>query len=77
MRVPRDDLVDGIFNATGDGILAIAAIRNAAGVTHDLQIVAFNEAAAQLLGLVRDKLLWRNFCSVEADRDGTRAFARL
>jgi diguanylate cyclase (GGDEF)-like protein/PAS domain S-box-containing protein len=73
----RYDLVDGIFNATRDGILALAAIRDAAGVTHDLQIVAFNEAAAQLLGVERDKLLWRNFSTVEVDFDGTRAFARL
>jgi diguanylate cyclase (GGDEF)-like protein/PAS domain S-box-containing protein len=73
----RYDLVDGIFNATGDGILALAAIRDATGMTRDLQIVALNEAAARLLGVDRGKLLWRNFSDVELDFDSARAFACL
>jgi len=73
----RYDLVEGIFKATGDGILALAAIRDPSGVPRDLQIVAFNEAAARMLGVDREKLLWRNFSTVEVGFDGTKAFGRL
>jgi PAS domain-containing protein len=46
----RYNLVDTIFRSTDEGIVALAAIRNARGDVIDFQIVAFNEGAAELLG---------------------------
>jgi PAS domain-containing protein len=44
------NLVDTIFRSTEEGILALAAVRDAAGKPVDYQIVAFNAGAAHLLG---------------------------
>ncbi|MGZ5803699.1 MAG: EAL domain-containing protein [Xanthobacteraceae bacterium] len=73
----RYDLVDAIFQATGDGILAMVAIRNAAGVTQDLQIVAFNEAAARLLRADTQDLLWRRVSELRVGENAAEAFARF
>ncbi len=73
----RYDLIDGIFKVTGDGILALAAIRDGAGNTRDLQIVAFNDAAARLLQIGREELLWRKLSDLGAETGHAEAFARM
>ena len=47
----RYNLVDTIFRSTSEGIMALAAIRNAVGVVVDFQVVAFNDGATRLLGV--------------------------
>ena len=51
-------LVDTIFRSAHEGILALAAIRNAAGAPIDFQIVAFNQGAAEMLGVDERELQW-------------------
>ena len=52
------NLIDTIFRSTQEGILALAAVRDAAGVAFDFQIVAFNSGALRLLGRPADDLQW-------------------
>ncbi len=54
----RYNLVDTIFRSTDEGIVALAAVRNAAGAAVDFQIVAVNQGAAELLGVDETKLQW-------------------
>jgi diguanylate cyclase (GGDEF)-like protein/PAS domain S-box-containing protein len=56
---PRYNLVDSIFSATGEGILSLAAIRNAHGAAFDFQIVHLNQGAARLLRLPATQLQWQ------------------
>ena len=55
----RYNLIDTMFRATKEGILALTSERNAAGTAHDFQIVTFNQGAVRLLGLNNEDLLWR------------------
>jgi diguanylate cyclase (GGDEF)-like protein/PAS domain S-box-containing protein len=52
------NLIDTIFRSTQEGILALAAVRDTAGVPFDFQIVAFNSGALRLLGRPADDLQW-------------------
>jgi diguanylate cyclase (GGDEF)-like protein/PAS domain S-box-containing protein len=52
------NLIDTIFRSTQEGILALAAVRDPAGVPFDFQIVAFNSGALRLLGRPADDLQW-------------------
>ena len=56
------------FCSTDEGIMALAAIRNAAGAAIDFQIVACNEGAGEASGLCRS----RNFAAVAAFRASRR-----
>jgi diguanylate cyclase (GGDEF)-like protein/PAS domain S-box-containing protein len=47
----RYNLVDTIFRSTEEGILALAALRDAAGAVVDFQIVAVNQGAAEMFGV--------------------------
>ena len=44
------NLLDTIFSATDEGVLSLAAIRDASGRPSDFQIVHLNQGAARLLG---------------------------
>jgi diguanylate cyclase (GGDEF)-like protein/PAS domain S-box-containing protein len=55
------NLVDTIFRATEEGILALAAVRDGTGVPYDYQIVAFNAGAARVLGRPEQELQWSYF----------------
>lgn len=52
------DLLDAVFCATDDGVLSLAAIRDADGHPVDFQIVHLNQGAARLLRLPSDELRW-------------------
>ena len=52
------NLVDTIFRSTEEGILALAAVRDASGKAFDFQVVAFNSGAQRLLGRPADDLQW-------------------
>ncbi len=53
------NLLDAIVCATDDGILSLAAIRDATGRPFDFQIVQLNQGTARLLRLPPDELRWR------------------
>jgi diguanylate cyclase (GGDEF)-like protein/PAS domain S-box-containing protein len=58
-RGARYNLLDTIFSATHDGVLSLAALRDALGRPFDFQIVHLNEGASQLLKLPAADLMWR------------------
>jgi diguanylate cyclase (GGDEF)-like protein/PAS domain S-box-containing protein len=58
-RGPRHSLIDAMFAASDEGVIALAAIRDARGRPSDFQIVDLNDSAARLLGCDADRLRWR------------------
>ena len=57
-RNTQYNLLDTIFSATDDGVLSLAAIRDAGGQPSDFQIVHLNQGAARLLQQPSTALLW-------------------
>jgi diguanylate cyclase (GGDEF)-like protein/PAS domain S-box-containing protein len=55
----RYNLVDAIFSATDEGIVSLAAIRDALNRPVDFQIVHHNQGATRLLRIAADALQWR------------------
>ncbi len=53
------NLLDTIFSATDEGVLSLAAIRDAGGRPFDFQIVHLNQGAARLLKKSSTDLMWR------------------
>jgi diguanylate cyclase (GGDEF)-like protein/PAS domain S-box-containing protein len=53
------NLLDTIFAATHDGVLSLAALRDALGRPFDFQIMHLNQGASQLLKLPSVDLMWR------------------
>ncbi|WP_414473911.1 putative bifunctional diguanylate cyclase/phosphodiesterase [Microvirga sp. M2] len=60
----RLDLVDAIFTATNQGMLALSAIRNAQDEVVDFTILALNEGAARLLQRSASELSLKRLSSV-------------
>jgi diguanylate cyclase (GGDEF)-like protein/PAS domain S-box-containing protein len=58
-RGPRYNLIDALFHASDDGVMALAVVHNDAQRLDDFQIVDLNAAAAKLLGAPADHLRWR------------------
>ncbi len=73
----RYNLVDAIFRSTGESMLALAAVRDAANNTVDFQIVAFNEATERQLQKPKQELLWRRFSELQRELDLHGVLARL
>src|SRR5262249_40493767 len=65
------------FRATDEGILALAAMRDAEGRPIDFQVVAFNEGAARLLRLPEADLRWRRLSELQSGLSTASAFERL
>jgi len=57
-RNTQYNLLDTIFSATDDGVLSLAAIRDASGQPSDFQVVHLNQGAARLLQQPSTALLW-------------------
>ncbi|MBR0934775.1 bifunctional diguanylate cyclase/phosphodiesterase [Bradyrhizobium jicamae] len=58
-RNAQYNLLDTIFSATDEGVVSLAAIRDARGQPSDFQIVHLNQGAAKLLMEPATGLLWR------------------
>ena len=58
-RNTQYNLLDTIFSATDEGVLSLAAIRDARGQPFDFQIVHLNDGASRLLKQPSSELLWR------------------
>ncbi len=55
----RYNLIDAVFHASDDGMMALAVIQDDARRPADFQIVDLNAAAAKLLGAPAERLRWR------------------
>ncbi len=62
-RDTQYNLLDTIFSATDEGVLSLAAIRDADGQPFDFQIVHLNQGASRLLKQPSTELLWRRLGS--------------
>ena len=58
-REAQYNLLDAIFSKTDEGVLSLAAIRDAEGRPFDFQIVHHNDGAARLLKVPSTELLWQ------------------
>jgi len=58
-RGAQYNLLDTIFSTTDEGVLSLAAIRDASDEPSDFQIVHLNQGAARLLEQPSTELLWR------------------
>src|SRR5262249_39740993 len=58
-RDAQYNLLEAIFSTTDEGVLSLAAIRDAEGRPFDFQIVHHNDGAARLLKLPSSELLWQ------------------
>ena len=56
---PRYNLIDAVFHASDDGVMALAVIQDDARRPAEFQIVDLNAAAAKLLGAPAESLRWR------------------
>ena len=58
-RAAQYNLLDAIFATTDEGVLSLAAIRDASGHLSDFQIIHLNQGAAKLFKRPSTDLLWR------------------
>ena len=58
-RGPRYSLVDAVFHSSDEGVVALAVIRDEAGLPIDFQIIDLNASASKLLGESAERLRWR------------------
>jgi diguanylate cyclase (GGDEF)-like protein/PAS domain S-box-containing protein len=58
-RAAQYNLLDAIFSTTDEGVLSLAAIRDASGRPSDFQIIHLNQGASKLLKRPSTDLLWR------------------
>jgi diguanylate cyclase (GGDEF)-like protein/PAS domain S-box-containing protein len=57
-RAAQYNLLDAIFSTTDEGVLSLAAIRDASGSPSDFQIIHLNQGASKLLKRPSTDLLW-------------------
>jgi len=55
----RTELMKAMFGATGQGLMALGAVRDADGAVADFKIVALNQGAAEILGRPVANLQWQ------------------
>ncbi|MGY2047207.1 putative bifunctional diguanylate cyclase/phosphodiesterase [Methylobacterium sp. JK268] len=73
----RTNLLEAVLRSTGQGVLALSAIRAADGAIEDFQIVALNGAAAEIGGRPLDTLLWQRLSVFAPDMERLGLLARL
>ena len=73
----RYNLVDTIFRSTSEGMLGLAAVRDAAGEPVDFRIVACNEGACRLLDIFQGELRWRRLSQLTLGAETQNLLDRL
>jgi len=73
----RLDLVDAIFRATNQGMLALSAVRDDQGKVSDFTILALNEGAARLLQRPAPEVCLQRLSSVVPNLSATNILERL
>ena len=76
-RAAQYNLLDAVFANTGDGVLSLAAIRDARGNPCDFQIVHHNRGASELLKVAPTALQWRRLSEGANLLAGADVVARL
>ena len=76
-EAPHYNLLDTIFSTTDEGVVSLAAVRDAAGRPFDFQIVHLNEGASRLLKLPSTELLWRRLSAGGNPLCGREVIGRL
>ncbi len=71
----RYNLIDTIFQATDQGIVTLAALRDDQNRASDFQIVDLNMGAARLLRTPIDDLRWRRLSEGGHSKNGVASFA--
>ena len=66
----RTELMRAIFGATGQGLMALGALRDAEGAVADFKIVALNQGAAEIFGRPAASLQWKRLGEVVPPRLG-------
>ena len=69
----RTELVQAMFGATGQGLMALGTIRDAEGTITDFKIVALNHGAALLFGRPAAALQWQRLSGLVPQRLGVTA----
>jgi diguanylate cyclase (GGDEF)-like protein/PAS domain S-box-containing protein len=73
----RYNLVDAMFQATDQGIVTLATVRNEQGRPSDFRIVDLNAGASRMLCLPPDELRWRRLSEGGHALGSTDVIARL
>ena len=73
----RTELARALFGATEQGMLALAALRDASGAIADFKIVALNQGAARMFGRPESELQWQCLGEIVPLRPGFDAIGRL
>jgi diguanylate cyclase (GGDEF)-like protein/PAS domain S-box-containing protein len=76
-RAAQYNLLDAIFSTTDEGVLSLAAIRDASGSPSDFQIIHLNQGASKLLKRPSTDLLWRRLSQGENLLSSPDVIARL
>ncbi|MEN3208854.1 EAL domain-containing protein [Methylorubrum populi] len=66
----RTELMQAMFGATGQGLMAVGAIRDAEGAVVDFKIVAANQGAAEIFGRAIATLQWQRLGALVPARLG-------
>ena len=66
----RTELMQAMFGATGQGLMALGAIRDAEGGVADFKVVALNQGAAEIFGRSIESLQWQRLCDFVPARLG-------
>ena len=66
----RTELMRAIFGATGQGLMALGALRDAEGAVADFKIVALNQGAAEIFERPAESLQWKRLGEVVPARLG-------
>ncbi|SKA06898.1 putative bifunctional diguanylate cyclase/phosphodiesterase [Consotaella salsifontis] len=76
-RDGRADLLETMFGATSDGMIALETITSPSGEAIDFQVMALNDSAAKLLSLDRSQLLWHRLSDISGVFAGSDPIAEI
>ncbi len=66
----RTELMQAMFGATGQGLMALGALRDAEGAVADFKVVALNQGAAEIFGRSIASLQWQRLGDIVPVRLG-------
>ncbi|WP_321345109.1 EAL domain-containing protein [Breoghania sp.] len=76
-RETQHDVVDTMFGATNEGMIALTAIMDADNEVVDFQFIAFNEGATRLLNRPAKELQWSRLSELSLELEESEAVANL
>ena len=76
-RETRHDVLDTMFGASDEGMIALTAIMDANREVVDFQFVAFNEGASRLLNLPAERLQWSRLSELGLELEESEVIENL